>query len=440
MEGSLDFYHSVNLDIDKCKGCTNCIKNCPNEAIRVRNGKANIQHNKCIDCGECIRVCPHNAKYANTDGLETLKNYKFKIALTAPAFYAQFKENITKQKIASALIKIGFDEVYEVPLAAEEVSVAIREYVKEHKGIRPLISSACPAVLRLIQIRFPELLKNIIPIKPPTEVAGMRAKEAVIKKYGYKASDIGVFFISPCPAKAAFIKQPIGMKKSYIDGALSMTDIYGEVLKNLSDDNFKSIFKHSCGIGMNWGMSGGESAAIGIENQLSVDGIHNCIDILEQIELNKLFDIDYIECQACSGGCIGGVLAVENRFVATTKLRNMSKRAGSKTEIQTEEIIKDFKYGFYDLEEKIIARDSIKLDEDISKAIHKMEILEKVLKELPGLDCGSCGCPNCRALAEDIVQGLAAETDCVFKLREKVKNMASQLYEFSQKLPPTMGS
>ncbi|MCR4431823.1 MAG: hypothetical protein NUV45_12515 [Tepidanaerobacteraceae bacterium] len=58
---------------------------------------------------------------------------------------------------------------------------------------------------------------------------------------------------------------------------------------------------------------------------------------------------------------------------------------------------------------------------------------------MPGLDCGSCGCPNCRALAEDIVQGLASETDCVFKLREKVKKLASQMLDLSQKLPPTMG-
>ena len=434
------YYHSVTLDVDKCKGCTNCIKGCPTEAIRVRNGKAIIQENRCIDCGECIRVCPNNAKYASTDGLEKLREFKFKAALTAPAFYAQFKEGITKENIMNALIKIGFDEVYEVPLAAEEVSLAIREYLEKNKGVRPLISSACPAVLRLIQIRFPELIKNIIPIKPPTEVAAQRAKEVIIKTYGYKEEEIGVFFISPCPAKVAFTKQPIGMKKSYINGVLSMAGIYGEVLKNLDDGNFKSIFKSSCGIGINWGRSGGESLAIGIGNTLSVDGIHNCINVLEQIELDKLSDIDYIECQACLGGCIGGALTVENRFAATSKLRRISENTGFKTEIEAEDVINDFKKGFYNFEEKISARPSMKLDEDIVKAIQKMDLLEKVLKELPGLDCGSCGCPNCRALAEDIVQGLASETDCVFKLREKVKKLASQMLDLSQKLPPTMGS
>ncbi|MBQ1225608.1 MAG: 4Fe-4S binding protein, partial [Clostridia bacterium] len=54
--------HSVTLDISKCKGCTNCIKRCPTEAIRVRNGHAIIKEEKCIDCGECIRLCPYKAK------------------------------------------------------------------------------------------------------------------------------------------------------------------------------------------------------------------------------------------------------------------------------------------------------------------------------------------------------------------------------------------
>ena len=36
------YFHSVRLDKDKCRGCTNCIKRCPTQAIRVRNGKAVI--------------------------------------------------------------------------------------------------------------------------------------------------------------------------------------------------------------------------------------------------------------------------------------------------------------------------------------------------------------------------------------------------------------
>jgi Fe-S-cluster-containing hydrogenase component 2 len=88
------YYHSVTLDEDKCMGCTNCIKRCPTEAIRVRDGKAYIIAERCIDCGECIRICPYHAKIAVTDPLDAIDDYRYKIALPAPTLYGQF-ENLT---------------------------------------------------------------------------------------------------------------------------------------------------------------------------------------------------------------------------------------------------------------------------------------------------------------------------------------------------------
>jgi len=434
----LQYYHSVTLDLEKCKGCTNCIKGCPTEAIRVRNGKAHILENKCIDCGECIRVCPNHAKYAAADSIERLQDFKIKIALPAPSFFGQFKEETSLNSVLSALKKIGFDEVYEVPLAAEEISIAIKEYIKRHKEIRPLISSSCPAVLRLIQVRFPELIKNIIPIKAPIEIAAKRAKEMMVQKYGLKDEEIGAFFISPCPAKVTSVKQPLGTKRSYVDGVLSMASVYGEVIKNLSDSEYKSIFDRASGLGIGWGRAGGENLAIGGENHLAVDGIHNCIGVLEEIELNKLSDIDYIECQACIGGCIGGALTAENHFVARVRIRRLSEKMGCESSIKHKDVIEALENGYYSFEEKILPKSSLKLDDDIVRAIQKMEQLEHTLKELPGLDCGSCGSPNCRALAEDIVQGEANEADCIFKLRDKVKQLAAEMLDLSQKLPPTM--
>ena len=76
-----EFYHSVHLDSSLCKGCINCIKRCPTQAIRVHNGKAVIKKEFCIDCGECIRICPHHAKQATYDSLDVLKNYEYTVAL-----------------------------------------------------------------------------------------------------------------------------------------------------------------------------------------------------------------------------------------------------------------------------------------------------------------------------------------------------------------------
>jgi Fe-S-cluster-containing hydrogenase component 2 len=109
-----EYFHSVTLDEEKCKGCTNCIKRCPTEAIRVRKGKARIIAERCIDCGECIRVCPYRAKKAITDPLEIIKNYKYKVAIPAPTIYGQFRAARSTNHLLTAFKLLGFDHVYEV--------------------------------------------------------------------------------------------------------------------------------------------------------------------------------------------------------------------------------------------------------------------------------------------------------------------------------------
>lgn len=433
-------YHSVTLDVDECRGCTNCIKGCPTEAIRVRDSKAFIIESKCIDCGECIRICPNKAKYASTDKIQKLKEFKFNIALPPPSLFGQFKVDTSTESVIYALKKLGFDEVYEVALAAEKVSVAIRDYLKNYKGIKPLISSSCPAIIRLIQVRFPELIKNIIPIKAPMEIAARDAKNAAAKKYGISKEDIGVFFISPCPAKVTAVKQPLGSDKSHVDGVLSIAGIYADIVKNLQEKEVDSIFEKSSGLGVGWGRSGGENIAIGGENHLAVDGIQNCIDVLEEVEMNKLSDIDYIECQACIGGCVGGALTVENQFVARVKIRRLADKLGESSSLSAEDIISQYNNGYFSHDCDIPPKASLRLDEDIVAAIRKMEKIERTVKQLPGLDCGSCGAPNCRALAEDIAQGLASETDCLFILRDRVTELATEMLDLSKKLPPTLDS
>ncbi len=123
---TLNRLHSVTLDEDLCRGCTNCIANCPTEAIRVRNGKAHIISERCIDCGECIRSCPSHAKKAISDPLSIIDNFDYKVAIPAPSFYGQFKDDIGTDRVLSALLEVGFDDVYEVARAAEIVSIATK--------------------------------------------------------------------------------------------------------------------------------------------------------------------------------------------------------------------------------------------------------------------------------------------------------------------------
>ena len=71
------------------------------------------------------------------------------------------------------------------------------------------------------------------------------------------------------------------------------------------------------------------------------------------------------------------------------------------------------------LTDTLHARPALLLDKDYRTAMRMMEEMEAIYQTLPGLDCGCCGAPNCRALAEDIVRGNARREDCVIILKEQ---------------------
>lgn len=437
-----DYFHSVTLDYDKCLGCTNCIKRCPVEAIRVHEGKAKIMQERCIDCGECIRACPNHAKIAVTDTLEKFSGFKYKIALPAPSFFGQFSDDAKVEDILDAFLRIGFDDVFEVALAAEIASFIVHRYLENTNSRKPLFSSACPAVLRLMQIKFPDLLDRVLPIMTPMEVAACCAKAEAVKKTGLAYDEIGAFFISPCPAKVTEMRRPMTNNRSSVDGVIGVSLIYKDILKQLGKDKAngdRASLRRAGNIGLAWGYVTGESKGVDFGTSLAVSGIHNVISLLEEIEHGELRDVDFIELQSCIGGCVGGPLNIQNVFVGRVRLRHLVKKYPASTPYYAEEHLRDiYKSGAYELREPIQPRPIMVLDEDVSKALQKMERLDAITKELPGLDCGACGSPSCRALAEDIVRGLAFDTDCIIKLRGRVKTLAEEILDLARKLPPAM--
>lgn len=432
----MGIYHSVTLDKEKCKGCTTCIKYCPTEAIRVRDGKAVIIDERCIDCGECIRRCPHQAKKALTDSLDLLDSFKINAVIPAPSLYGQFKKEISIDRILNSLLLLGFDYVFEVASAAELVSDLIKAQLDAGKFKKPAISSACPAVIRLIQVRFPDLLEHIITVESPKEIAASLVKEKVQQDTGLKPEEIGVFFISPCAAKVTSVKSPLGRKKSNVDGVLSISSIYSKLMTGLIKEEANVSLHKSGGRGIGWAISGGESLALNSEDYLAVDGSENVIKVFEELEMGKLSDVSFIEGQACLGGCVGGPLTIENSFIAKKRIRSLAEKYSNNnnTLIPLEKVREIARWT-----EKLQPREILKLDNDRGKALKKMIELEEISKSLPGLDCGSCGAPNCRALAEDIVRGFGSEFDCVFKLRERIGVLAESMLDLSNKVPPSIG-
>lgn len=412
---SNEFFHSVRLDEEKCKGCINCIKRCPTGAIRVRRGKAYIISERCIDCGECIRICPNHAKYAEKYSFNEILQYKYRIALPAPTLYGQFNNLDDVDYVLNGFLQMGFDDAFEVSVGAELVSDATRAYMQRQDIVRPVISSACPAIVRLIRVRFPNLIPNVLDLNAPLEEAARLARERAVEKTGLAPEDIGVFFITPCTAKITAIKQPICNAKSNISGVFAIKDIYPVLLGQMDKLTEVKPLKNSGLLGVGWASSGGESAALIKERYLAADGIENVIKVLEELEDEKLNDLDFIELNACAGGCVGGPLTVENPYVAKARLQRLRKYLPvSCNHLETEEISPQMQW-----EKPLEPVNIMKLDTDLRRAMEKMAKMNEIEKTLPGLDCGTCGAPSCRDLAEDIVRGKASIEDCVFFTREK---------------------
>ncbi|MBR3317706.1 MAG: 4Fe-4S dicluster domain-containing protein [Atopobiaceae bacterium] len=411
------YEHSVRLDVTRCTGCTNCLRRCPTEAIRIKDGHAHIDDARCIDCGECIRICDNKAKKAVVEKLEAMERFRYKIALPAPSLYGQFDNLDDVDYVLDGLLKIGFDEVFEVSKAAELVSAYTRQYLKT-EGIKlPVISSACPVIVRLIALRFPSLNENVMHMLPPMEVAATLARERAKEKHPELSDDeIGVCFISPCPAKASYVKNGFADYESKVDVVISMSDVYFSLISKMSREDEVVSQTESGMIGIGWASSGGEATALFNDEYLAADGIENVINVLEHLENGNIPPVKFIELDACTAGCVGGVLTVQNPYIAKTRLLSLRRYLPVSRNFlmpDDDEYIPEM-YLFNDLP---VYKPITQLSTNMAESMRMMADIQRLNNSLPGIDCGACGAPSCRALAEDIVKGHAKLEDC--KILEK---------------------
>ena len=148
----MEFYHALQVEESRCIGCSRCMKICPTEAIRIFGGKASIQEHRCIDCGRCYEECPAQAISIKDDDFEAIHRYSHSVALLPAVFMGQFPDDISVSRVYASLQELGFAHVMEVESAAMIYKDAKEKYAREHPDVRPLISSFCPAIVRLIQI------------------------------------------------------------------------------------------------------------------------------------------------------------------------------------------------------------------------------------------------------------------------------------------------
>ncbi|MDF2676434.1 MAG: 4Fe-4S dicluster protein [Bacillota bacterium] len=417
---------NVMFDEEKCKGCTNCMRRCPTQAIRIYKGKAVIDNVRCIHCAECIKICPYEAYSTESVDSKIQQSIKYKIAIPSTTIYGQFPKGTEICNVQNAFLKLGFDYVYDESWAAELISKAIKDKINENKEIRPLISTNCPSVVRLIKFRYPSLLGNLISLEDPMEIAAKLARKRAKEIFNCDDNEIGVFYISPCPAKLLAVTDPIGPNKSSIDRVVPLNTIYGQLYKEVKKQE-NLCFSNPSLKGIMWAVSGGQSKSAELNNYVSVYGMENIIDVFDEVENGRLFHIDFIEALSCTDGCVGGTFNVENPYVARNNINYIIDHTDENT-LQNDDLDKyeEFKNkGIFNL---VIADedegDFKKHKINIKQAVERIDKIKDILALLPGLDCGSCGAPTCYAQAEDIYDEKSKLIDCVVlraKLNENKK-------------------
>ena len=262
-------------------------------------------------------------------------------------------------------------------------------------------------------LKFHELADHMLNVYAPAKIAAKLAKKQALEK-GIHPDDIGIFFISPCPAKVYSLHKEEVSNEKYISGVLSQSDVYFRLVDKMNKiKNPRKLGK--CGYsGLGWGSSGGESNSLGLGNYIHCSGVRNVLGLLTEMSDGKLDEAEFVELNMCPGGCVGGVLNVENPFIARNHMRQLAEKL--KIPPAT---MKD-----YGLDESFFIWDkapepstSFRLDSDRFAAMQKLMQVEEYLKKLPGIDCGACGAPTCRCHAEDVVLS-GGVLDCV-RLEER---------------------
>lgn len=417
------FFHALTLDEELCIGCSHCMRTCPTEAIRIVKGKAILNPDRCIDCGNCFKVCPTKAIFIKQDDFDSIFNYACRVALVPAVFMGQFPNDITVSRIYQILKEIGFTHIIETEATVPIYTEAKNNYAAEHPDIRPLISTFCPAIVRLIQVKFPGLVDNLLPIKAPLDLTALYIRRK-LEQEDWNPEDIGIFYITPCAAKIAAVKSPVGEKKSLVDGVINMDSLYNRVFHEIKRQGkgYKEVklpVSQLSSDGVLTSLTNGERRLSNAKHSYSIDEIHNVIEFLEKVENDEIEDVDFLELRACDQSCPGGILTCDNRFLMCERIFGRARkiadreRKGEQTkdhEIENERnyLANNVKVG------KIHPRSMLVLDDDITIALEKMNRINQLRAKLPQRDCGVCGAPTCDALAHDIVMNQAKISDCIF--------------------------
>jgi PAS domain-containing protein len=317
----------------------------------------------------------------------------------------------------SAIKQLGFCDVSETALGAEEVSAGTAAVLKDSApGL--YVSSACPSAIEYISKHISSLRKNIINVLSPLLAHTLLLR----KEFG---NDINIVFFGPCIAKKLEAdrnpdKLNLALTFADLKQLLAGAGIRPEGIKDSENKFVPSNAKEGKLYPIDGGMIRtmeeelGESGA----ETIAVSGTENIYRLLSgfdnKIRKNKVF----MEVMSCPGGCINGPCKT-NSSSGLGDMITVRNTFRKKVIIQKQTSLPLF--------------ESMTVPAANCSKTHSNEIIKKALVKIgkhttaDELNCGGCGYDTCRLFAEAMLNGKAETSMCVSLMRKKALNKANAI-------------
>jgi iron only hydrogenase large subunit-like protein/uncharacterized Fe-S cluster-containing protein len=406
----------------RCRDCYRCLRACPVKAIRMRDGQAYVDETRCIACGTCIRECPQKAKTfrSDVDVIQKMVENGARIAASvAPSFAAVFAE-WQKKRLVAALRRLGVSYVGETSAGAWHVACATRELLGTTPSA-PYISTACPAVVNLVEKYYPQYASRLIPLVSPMRAHVMHLREKL-------GPDWKIVFIGPCVAK----KSELLYKGPGLPDAVITFKELSQWLESrhisLSQCEESGFDEEACGRARVFPLPGGMAMTAGIDaglidtDILHVTGEKNVRDVLDNADKT---DGMLIEALFCTEGCINGpaVDCHSNVYERRTELLKYSRHCPSVEPPQP------------------LPAASLAATYPAARPVHVTSftdeqinaVLSQTGKSLPEqqLNCGACGYASCREKAVAVLEGMAVPEMCMPYMRRLAEQRTDRIIETS---------
>ncbi len=363
------FGPAISLDNSKCIDCKLCLDACNTMQklhclqMAGQGAEQEIKETKnvCTYCGQCVTHCPVAAFQEQPEHSEVTQllkeNKKIIVAQFAPSIRAAIGEEFGAPyddkmagRISAALKKLGFNYVFDVNLGADITTITeadeLIERLNDKKAVFPMMTSCCPAWVRYVETRHPELIPNLTTSRSPHMHLGGMIKTYWADKNNINPEDICVVSVMPCTAKKYEVTRPEFKIKGLdpVDHVITTREL-AQMIKeakidfiNLKPQASDLVWNNGSGAGAIYGVSGGvmesalrtavwhlekrkdlaklefcevrglagvKEASVEVAGRTLRVAVVNGLGNINNI-LGRLNDFDYVEVMSCPGGCIGG--------------------------------------------------------------------------------------------------------------------------------------